>query len=238
MPAEEIAFRVAFDGPLTELTRAHPEATLSLWCDWKREILEIAGASEAEVKPLVAKLTERTPTTEAFALDDRTQVIVTNCIDLPHDFVNQAVDTHACLNLPPTRFESGWESYTVLSFSEQKSRAMFKAIRDSGRKVELLTKRKLSPQPLLNTRGLAPSQLFAGLTDKQAEALWLGHRHGLYGSPRRTTAASIAEAVGLSRSTYEEHLRKAENKVVANIVPHLELFMKGRKAQRETEPTS
>ncbi|HUR70043.1 MAG TPA: helix-turn-helix domain-containing protein, partial [Candidatus Thermoplasmatota archaeon] len=55
-------------------------------------------------------------------------------------------------------------------------------------------------------------------------------RHGLYTSPRATTAATIADAVGLSRSTFDEHLRKAENKLVHNLVPYLELAAKARAA--------
>jgi hypothetical protein len=33
----------------------------------------------------------------------------------------------------------------------------------------------------------------------------------------------------VSRSTYEEHLRKAENRIVGNLIPYLQLFAVGEK---------
>lgn len=235
MPAEELSFRIGFDGPLTEFTRAFPHVSLSLWCDWKKEVVEVAGAGERELTQLRESLAAVSPSLEMYPLDDRTHVIVADCVDLPHDFVNHAVDEAHCLNMAPTRFEDGHEIYNVVSFHEDRSRDLFRALRDGGRAVELLTKRPLKVQPLLNTRGLGVSSLLDGLTDRQIDAVLLGYRHGLYGSPRRTTAAAIASSVGLSRSTFEEHLRKAENRMIANLVPYLELHAKARRAAKPPE---
>ncbi|MHB8604127.1 MAG: helix-turn-helix domain-containing protein [Thermoplasmatota archaeon] len=230
MPAEEITFRVACEGPLTDFTRRHPGAALSLFCDWGREIVEITGVGEDDVKHLVASLTPRASWTETYLLDDATTVLMMDCLSLPHDFVNKAVDAAHCINIPPTRFDGGWETYNVVSFSAEKTQSLFKALRESGREVELVTKSPLKIQPLLNTRGLGANALFNGLTDKQVDAMLLAHKHGMYTSPRRTTAAAIADSLGLSRSTFEEHLRKAENRLVTNLVPYLELQARARKS--------
>lgn len=248
MTAEEIAFKVAFEGPLTEFTKRNPRAVVSLWCDWRREVVEIAGASAEEVdrlKKIVAEhsgflehytlaqdpvapagATSRKRRSEGGAFD--THVLVMDCINLPHDFVNEAVHESSCVSVPPTRFEAGWEHYNVVSFAEEKSRALFDKVRSGGRQVELLTKKRLHVQPLLNTRSVAVPALLSGITDRQLDALLLAARHGMYDTPRATTAAAIADAVGLSRSTFEEHLRKAENKLVHNLVPYLELAAKAR----------
>jgi predicted DNA-binding protein (UPF0251 family) len=37
----------------------------------------------------------------------------------------------------------------------------------------------------------------------------------------------VARTAGVSRSTYEEHLRKAENRVMDALVPYLQLYAKG-----------
>jgi predicted DNA binding protein len=236
MPPVEIAFRVAYEGPLTDFARRHPAATISLWCDWKREVLEVAGADRASVDRLAGALSEHSSFTEVYAVGAATHVILMDCVGLPHDFVNEAVDRAHGLNIPPTRFENGWESYTIVSFTEAQARALFKEIRDSGRDVELIAKRPLMVQPLLNARSVGANALLAGLTDKQLDALVLAHRHGLYESPRRTTAAAIAEALGLSRSTFEEHVRKAENRLMANLVPYVELYAKARRSADAKAP--
>lgn len=228
MPAEEISFKVAFDGPLTEFTRRNPHAIVSLWCDWRREVLEVAGVTPEEVDRLKGVLRPMSSFLEHYVVGATTHVLILDCVGLPHDFVNEAVDEAHCVNVPPTRFEAGWEHYNVVSFGEERSRVLFDRVRDGGRQVELLTKKRLHVQPLLNTRSVAVPAILSGITDKQLDAFLLAARHGLYDTPRATTAAAIADAVGLSRSTFEEHIRKAENKLVHNLVPYLELAAKAR----------
>lgn len=234
MPAEEIAFKVAFEGPLTEFTKRNPRAMVSLWCDWTREVVELSGAPLEEVERLKKTLAPKSSFLEHYPVGPDTHVLVMDCINLPHDFVNEAVHDSHCVSAPPTRFEAGHEHYQVVSFSEENSRTLFEKMRAGGRHVELLKKSRLSVQPLMNTRSVAVPSLLSGVTDKQLDALVLAHRHGLYSSPRETTAAAIADSVGLSRSTFEEHLRKAENKLMRNLVPYLELASHARKAGAET----
>ncbi|HWH08529.1 MAG TPA: hypothetical protein VNX21_04965, partial [Candidatus Thermoplasmatota archaeon] len=186
MPAEELAFKVAYDGPLTEFTARNPAASVSLWCDWRREVVEVAGAPDPEVDALRERLAGRSSFVEHYRVGERTHVLVVDCIGLPHDFVHEAVDGAHCLSVPPTRFEGRWEHYSVVSFHEDQSRKLFHRLRENGREVELLSKRKLHVQPLLNTRSVAVPALVSGLTDRQVEALLLAARHGLYNSPRST----------------------------------------------------
>jgi len=73
------------------------------------------------------------------------------------------------------------------------------------------------------------NSLFAEMTQKQVDALLKAHRHGYYTSPRQITTENIAHAVGVARSTYEEHLRKAENRIMEALVPYLQLYVTGEK---------
>jgi len=60
---------------------------------------------------------------------------------------------------------------------------------------------------------LAPaSQLFEDITDRQLAALQLALESGYYEQPRKTSLRDLADQTAVARSTYEEHLRKAENK--------------------------
>ncbi|MFC7202729.1 bacterio-opsin activator domain-containing protein [Haloferax namakaokahaiae] len=51
-------------------------------------------------------------------------------------------------------------------------------------------------------------------TDKQYEALHTAYLAGFYEWPRLSTAATLAEALGISAPTYQYHLRAAERKLV------------------------
>lgn len=236
MPPQEVTFRVPHDGPLAGFTRRHPGVTLSVWCNWECEVVEAAGAGPEAAEELAGLLRERSPWVEAHPLSDGTHLFLLACVGLPHDDVYEAVDEAHCLHVPPMRVEAGREVYSMVAFSEDRMRALFAKLRQAGREVELAAKRPLEVQPMLNSRAFGANALFQGLTDRQMEALLLAHRHGHYHEPRRLTAAAIAESLGLSRSTFEEHLRKAENRLVANLVPYLEMYHKARRGPRESGP--
>jgi len=52
------------------------------------------------------------------------------------------------------------------------------------------------------------------LTDKQKAALRTAIAHGYYQHPRESTVEELASISGISRSTFQEHLRKAESKII------------------------
>ena len=66
--------------------------------------------------------------------------------------------------------------------------------------------------------------LFSRMTEKQLRALITAYERGYYHSPREVTTQELAEGASLTRPTYEEHLRKAENKVISAISQHMRLM--------------
>jgi predicted DNA binding protein len=48
------------------------------------------------------------------------------------------------------------------------------------------------------------------LTEEQHEALRLATKHGYYEVPRQITAADLADAIGVSQSTFSERIRRAQ----------------------------
>jgi len=53
----------------------------------------------------------------------------------------------------------------------------------------------------------------ARLTDKQRQALRAAYHHGYFEQPRESTAAAIAETLGVAHSTFLQHLHRAQQKV-------------------------
>jgi len=62
------------------------------------------------------------------------------------------------------------------------------------------------------------SDLLHSLTDRQRELLIEAGRMGYYNYPRNADAEDVARSVGLSVSTVVEHLRKAEKKIMNQIL--------------------
>ena len=58
----------------------------------------------------------------------------------------------------------------------------------------------------------------SGLTPKQRVVLSTAHRLGYYGVPRRADSARVARTVRLSKATTVEHLRKAEKRLMDDLL--------------------
>ena len=71
---------------------------------------------------------------------------------------------------------------------------------------------------------MSADALFSGLTEKQTEAILAALRHGYYNLPRAADVKTIAAKEKVPRTTFQEHLTKAENKLVAALVPNIKLF--------------
>jgi predicted DNA binding protein len=63
--------------------------------------------------------------------------------------------------------------------------------------------------------------MFAGLTDRQIEVLVTAYEEGLMDVPSQGSMDAAAHKVGISRSTFGEHLRKAVNQLVTNSYPFI-----------------
>ena len=63
-------------------------------------------------------------------------------------------------------------------------------------------------------RGITNLELTPQLSTKQMTSLEIAHKKGYYNYPRKLTIPQLAQSVGKSYSTFQENLRKAENKLI------------------------
>lgn len=63
-------------------------------------------------------------------------------------------------------------------------------------------------------------ELTPNLTEKQSEALSLAFKMGYYNYPRKLTIPDLAKIIKKSYSTFQENLRKAENKIVEHFLKY------------------
>jgi hypothetical protein len=55
------------------------------------------------------------------------------------------------------------------------------------------------------------------LTDRQLEVLWTAYRMGYFEHPREANATEVAEELGVSLSTFTEHLTTAQSKLLGEL---------------------
>ncbi len=224
----EVAFKLQHDKcPYNSFSKAHPEVVISHWCNWSRDVLEIAGRSLREegvqrgirelTEALGAKIIRRT------SAKSNLQVVLQHCAcdKIPPPTL-PVIERRNCLEIQPAIYTGGWEWYRVIAFSERDIAHLFRDLNDSC-DVEVVSRRSVSEESIRDTFLLSVATLFGELTDKQAGALLRALDNGYYQLPRRLTAGEIAGRLGLPRTSFVDHLRKGENKVLRALGPYLRL---------------
>lgn len=70
---------------------------------------------------------------------------------------------------------------------------------------------------LMNAR-FSPNSLLGRLTERQRAVLLKGYELGYYDVPRRISSEQLAQRIGLAKSTLVEHRRKAERRLLAEVL--------------------
>lgn len=218
----EISFRTQYDYPFIAISSRHPGIPISMWCIWGRELLQVPTQDETELAAIEKDIRKAGRVVDKWIEAQQARIFLLRCTCGTYENSPWNVwEPYEFVDAPPAIYQDGWGYFRVLGFEEERSRDLFRALNKLG-PTELIRKREI-PLSFLPT-SVWVNSLFADLTAKQADALLKAHRYGYYSSPREVTTESIARSLGVSRSTYEEHLRKAENRIMASLIPYLQLY--------------
>jgi predicted DNA binding protein len=101
----------------------------------------------------------------------------------------------------------GWEYWEVACLDRNELNKIIKtAIKYYNGKLFSVKKEKL--------KSVSSLELTPVLTLKQFEAIKLAYKEGYYNYPRKLTIPELAKTIKKSYSTFQENLRKAENKLI------------------------
>lgn len=113
---------------------------------------------------------------------------------------------------PVLQDTKGYELWEVASWERKEVEAFIKKVEKSFENYKLLKFVELKIDNIFFPR------LMPNLTDKQKRAVELAIHNGYYFSPRRIGLRKLASIMGISLSTYEQHLRTAEEKLIPNLL--------------------
>jgi predicted DNA binding protein len=137
--------------------------------------------------------------------------------------IRRAFTSRGFVHYGPTRHEDGRERRSLLVRSDRPSvRRALDAIEreyDADINVHSLTTVASECGPLVRSGEAAEPALGGHLSSRQREAFLLARSRGYYEYPRATTARDLASELGISKTTFLEHLRKAEAKLLNGIDP-------------------
>lgn len=223
----ELAFRFKHGCPFGKLSEQFPTVTMSNWCNFAMEVLEYQ-AKDAEqasrIQSALSNLSKRGfkvmgPTVKSGA----TRMVLMRCGHKRGTSVDEVLEDHGCLVLYPVVYRDGWEHYRVVAIDDERMAALFQALGKLG-EMQITLKRKSEDGLLSQSFILSTGELFSGLTAKQADALHVAIEHGYYRVPRKIRTEDIAKSRRVPRTTFEEHVRKAESKILHSMAPYLALY--------------
>lgn len=222
------------EDPHNRLSKKFPGVRMSLWCNDHTDILEIESDGLDSFQEIQKELEFYSTRYKSKIIgktlcQDKFQLVVRTCLcgtaELPGFSavtVGSVARTHNFLQMPPPVFFGGWEYHRLVGFDDNDVRGLLKGLDKVG-KTEILRKGTTdgtTDKAFL----LSLSSLFGNLTEKQMKALLAAVEGGYYEIPKRTTADELATRLGQPRSTLEEHIRKAESKVVLAMAPYMMMY--------------
>jgi len=147
--------------------------------------------------------------------------------------VNSTIEANSCLEIQPTVYRDGFEWYRVLAFRQLDLPKLFRALSKNAN-VSVASRKVLSDDSTRDTMAISTGSIFAGVTARQLRALRSAIASGYFDSPGLVRTSDIANRLGVPRTTFETHLRKAEGKVLRSLLPYLEMKI-GSESRRPIE---
>src|SRR3989454_6319845 len=207
----EMSFATRAEGPLQEVTERRPGLAIDAYPLGRLLLLRCFGDVDgidaaAEINGPGGKVLHAT----------RTGNEVTLLLDgsgREEEIIASLADQSAHL-IPPIRWERGEAGVTLVLEDGADPQALL----DQFPGARLVSKRRRTPPH--GDRVAYSSPLFLPkLTEKQARALLAAYEAGYYEFPRKATTEQVSLSLGIARSTFEQHLNRAEHHVVRAMLP-------------------
>jgi predicted DNA binding protein len=133
------------------------------------------------------------------------------------------MEEFGCLLLYPILVQGGWAHFRVIAVDDERLGEVLARLGKTG-ELEVTSKTKMDHETIRETFVIPSNEILSGLTQKQADSLLTAVSLGYYNVPRKTKFEDIAEIVKVPRTTYEEHVRKAESKIINSVAPYISLY--------------
>lgn len=225
----EVHFKVQHECPYVKFSTKHPEVRIVEWCNNRTDVLEIEcpdietfSKIERDLQDLVCwkggKILKKT------FYERNLQVITKTCCDNKiSPSISGVIQKNSFLEIPPIVYHGGWEGHRVIGFREGDYKKLFQELEDMG-PIKIMEKKVVAGKSIHDTFVISLSSAFSKLTEKQVDALMAALDNGYYEVPKKKTAEEIARKYGVPRTTYEEHVRKAESKIFRAIAPYIGMY--------------
>ena len=229
----EVVFRARYENPLSEITKDNPSVKIFQWCNDKHDIMELILQKQEDYCRIRDDMTKAVKIVDEIHNGANTHVITQMCSCGGPGTVQSYLSDPSLLLIPPIAYENGWENIRLIAFRHENVKKMLSKLSDDGFEVEIIRKKPFDGY-IASSLTLTTDALFSGLTEKQVHALLTAYAQGYFRFPRGSDLQTIASKEKISRTTFLEHLKKAENKIISALIPHIQLFKQIPPDRRES----
>ncbi len=223
----DVSLRLDHSLPFCNFSKLFPTVGIQRWCNLQVDILEFQVSKEEDAGKLEPALGDMLKSLGAHLIrfnrySSKNMEAVVGCKCATDNSTVAMIEWAECIPVMPVNYRGGFEHCRLLAFTKGTLDGALEALSKVS-KVEVENK---SVVPRESARGAitVPVDEFLGaLTKKQLEAFVTALQMGYYGMPKGATMDEIAANQGMKRSTYEEHLRKAELKILQAVRPYARL---------------
>jgi predicted DNA binding protein len=232
MPLYDVALKIAHLRTVSrsqaffeDLTRRFPSASIFIWCNRENDVIEIVVRNPEEYPLVLEEIRARhiRDVMEEITDEQRLYLNVSRCHCMEQDTIVRHIGKLNILNIFPNMIEGGWAYHRLIVFRHKDLEELLNRFEKSGWHCKMLRKTPFDGF-VSSSLTMSADALFSGLTEKQMDAVLAAHRNGYYNLPRAADVKAIAARKNIPRTTFQEHLMKAENKLISALIPNIKLY--------------
>ena len=204
-----------------DLSAAFPDAEMATWCNRNHDVIQVTVRDSGQMPEFLMSAKKRLRMREMFQDGRSALAMARKCACSEYRSITTIADENGIWIVPPITYLGGWETHRLISSTSSDLQRFFAEVRKVGT-LEVLSLRPRERLSVIQDLGV-PVHLFEGLTDRQIRSLVVAYENGLLEVPSRGRMDHVARRERLSRSTFGEHLRKAQQQLIRNAYPWLKL---------------
>lgn len=232
MPLTEVVLKVTHDCPFANLSREFPAMKMFGWCNRERDIFEVVLEKPEEYLAIKEELSKIGKIVETSSDQHKIHLFSRKCRCTNDNSVGLNIEALNLLHVSPEIYEKGWEYYRIIAFRHEDLSKLMRRLEEKGFVFDIVKKAPFDGF-IASSLTLTADTLFSDLTEKQIDALLTAYNYGYYRLPRKAPVTTIAQKKRVPRTTFQEHLQKAESKLVVSMVPYIQLFKQASEEKRK-----
>ena len=229
MPAFEVQLKTHIGNSIDRLTEKYTSLRIWTWCNFIQDVHEIESDDPVELRAALDEFRGIYKILDETEVSTNARMMTQNCICTRETTVHDNIQELEILNIMPIYCVGGYEHSRLIAFRHEALSELFDRL--SGRGFEFEVEEKTPFNGMVSDTLMSLNSLVKSLTEKQVDAIITAYDNGYYQTPRKINIQSIANRVHVPRTTLQEHLNKAENKLIAAIIPQIELYTRKKRAK-------